>query len=340
MSLRSNLRVGIDHAARGLGLLQSFERRMRGGLTVLMYHRVLEARDCVDYPFPSLVMPAPHFEAQVAWLAHRTRPVTLGEGLEDRSEAADLPSIALTFDDGYWDNAAIVAPILERFGVRATFFVTSGFVESGEPMWFDRTVALVRGANSAQLAKAASASECPIPAKGTQGAARVSAVVEALKGCTLERRERFLEHLGREVGAGSGAELFRPMAPAEVAQLHASGHEIGSHSKSHAILPLLTDGELEAELTESRAQLRSWIGAEVRGFCYPNGSHDARVVEAARRAGYAYACTTEVPIERRPTDLLRLGRHDVTPGRVTRSSGMFDLTAFRAEISGLHARLR
>jgi hypothetical protein len=36
--------------------------------------------------------------------------------------------------------------------------------------------------------------------------------------------------------------------------------------------------------------LSELLGEEVEGFCYPYGSLDRAAVEAARRAGYAYAC--------------------------------------------------
>ena len=39
----------------------------------------------------------------------------------------------LTFDDGYLDNFRVALPILERYGIPATVFVTCGFIERGDP---------------------------------------------------------------------------------------------------------------------------------------------------------------------------------------------------------------
>lgn len=44
--------------------------------------------------------------------------------------------LAITFDDGYRDNHALAAPELERRGLPATFFITTGFIETElVPLW-------------------------------------------------------------------------------------------------------------------------------------------------------------------------------------------------------------
>jgi len=43
------------------------------------------------------------------------------------------PSIMLTFDDGYLDNWVLVWPLLKRYGMRATVFVSTDFIEPDAP---------------------------------------------------------------------------------------------------------------------------------------------------------------------------------------------------------------
>ncbi len=68
------------------------------------------------------------------------------------------------------------------------------------------------------------------------------------------------------------------------------GMEIGSHGLMHVSLPKADDVVLSAETVQSRAILQDLLGRQVRGFCYPYGDIDARVVAAVQAAGYDYAC--------------------------------------------------
>lgn len=84
----------------------------------------------------------------------------------------------------------------------------------------------------------------------------------------------------------------------QIREAAAGGTEIGSHGLLHQDLTKAPDDVLRQELRGSRDLLRELNGSLPRGFCYPYGHLDARVAEATRAAGYAYACA-------------------ITPGRLT-----------------------
>lgn len=62
--------------------------------------------------------------------------------------------------------------------------------------------------------------------------------------------------------------------------------DIGSHGLSHKNLTLLSEKELERELTESRQYLEDLIGKEVPYLAAPGGSINTRVIRKAQRSGY------------------------------------------------------
>lgn len=77
---------------------------------------------------------------------------------------------------------------------------------------------------------------------------------------------------------------------------------IGSQTVTHpADLRTLPAAKLAWEMRESKATLERRLGHPIPFLAYPNGKYDARVAEAARRAGYLMAFTEVLaPAERSP----------------------------------------
>ena len=75
----------------------------------------------------------PEFKSDLEFFLSRFEPVTLGDivGALNGTRTLSRPSFHLTFDDGFREMYDVVAPILQRAGVSATFFVTTGFLDGG-----------------------------------------------------------------------------------------------------------------------------------------------------------------------------------------------------------------
>ncbi|MFG2620485.1 polysaccharide deacetylase family protein [Streptomyces sp. NPDC048507] len=83
----------------------------------------------------------------------------------------------------------------------------------------------------------------------------------------------------------------KPLLTADdLREVAAAGQEVGSHGLLHQDLTAAPDDVLTHELRGSRELLGELTGTPPDGFCYPYGHLDARVVDATRAAGYAYAC--------------------------------------------------
>jgi len=87
-------------------------------LAVLLYHRVLPGHK--NNRLNTVVSEAA-FEKQLDRLSRKYRIVSLKDAVS--GSGADKLSVALTFDDGYWDNYEIVFPILKKKGLSAVFFL-------------------------------------------------------------------------------------------------------------------------------------------------------------------------------------------------------------------------
>ncbi len=102
-----------------------------GGVSgaIFMYHHVSTAVQPGRYARALTVTPV-EFEKQLRWLRDRgCAAVTVDELVRDtRAGSLATCEVALTFDDGYADVANIAAPMLRRFGDRATFYIATGYV--------------------------------------------------------------------------------------------------------------------------------------------------------------------------------------------------------------------
>jgi peptidoglycan/xylan/chitin deacetylase (PgdA/CDA1 family) len=106
-----------------------------------------------------------------------------------------------------------------------------------------------------------------------------------------------------------------PLMSAErIRALRRAGIDFGSHGVSHVKLAQVDRDRMRDEVTRSRRELEELLGEEVRHFCYPYGSHDHEVVEAARAAGYASAVTCVRAAACPGIDLLALPRKAISYG--------------------------
>lgn len=116
-------------------------RALRGRAMVVALHRVndVNAGD-------GLTLSPEQFEDHCHFLADSFDVVPLDQIVGRLEQGASFDRhVAITFDDGYLDNFEIAAPILTRYGLPATFFVTTGFIGTETVAPWDRHMATAPG---------------------------------------------------------------------------------------------------------------------------------------------------------------------------------------------------
>lgn len=111
----------------------AYQASFASSMTIVAFHRVNDALS----EEKSLTCSSAKFYDFCRFFASRFRVVPLSEQLRAcRSNTPMGGTLSITFDDGYRDNAEVAAPILKQLGLPATFFVTTGFIESQQvPFW-------------------------------------------------------------------------------------------------------------------------------------------------------------------------------------------------------------
>ena len=133
--MRTLLKATFARAAAATGALG---RRHAGRLVVLTFHRVRpDGEPAAERPMRALETPASDFRRLLAWMRERCEPLALADWLARETPPARA-AFAVTFDDGWADNAAHAFPVLRELGIPATIFLATGAVEDRTPFWWQR----------------------------------------------------------------------------------------------------------------------------------------------------------------------------------------------------------
>ena len=96
--------------------------------------------------------------------------------------------------------------------------------------------------------------------------------------------------LGGSLPGPSGEEL---MSAEQAKDLASRGHEVGSHTMSHADLSRLPEDRAREEIEGSRRALEDVLSVPVTAIAYPFGRHADATRAIAREAGYQMGVTTK-----------------------------------------------
>jgi len=287
------------------------QRCHEGQLLVVTFHRVLPELERAHYPYPGLVVTPSELSSCLGYFAQHYE-IDLISRLFARVQAGertDKPFLAITFDDGQWDNFAHAEPVLRTHQLRATFYIPTQAVEQARLIWHDELGYAVQEALRSEPGRAR-LRELFAHFGLALDALSAAQAVEAAKALDPEARRRLVAD-ATALTAVQPPLWGRLMEWSEIRALAERGHEIGSHSVTHELMPQLDDTRLAHESRASKQKIETEIGAEVRSYCYPNGSADQRCERAVASAGYQNAVTTRWGTNTRADSAFGLKRCDI-----------------------------
>jgi peptidoglycan/xylan/chitin deacetylase (PgdA/CDA1 family) len=325
-----------------LNQLKRIPRRIKnrfvaGGL-ILMYHRITDA---LPDPWGCCVSPE-NFAEHLELLRKEYQPVALSEfpGVISRSKfpLSGRRPVAVTFDDGYADNLLTALPLLRKYNIPATIFITTENINRQQEFWSDEMERILlqpgRLSAKASLTIARQHFEWDLGenAEYSEKDFKENLRWKAIESTTPTRRHALfrelypllqpLDDVSRDsiigelrVQAGL-KEAQRPthrfVTISELRELAQSELiEIGAHSVTHPPLSRRSEKEQWTEIHSSRMQLGNIPDQPVDSFAYPYGDYDAVSVRQVVKAGFVRACTTKACAVRKSDDPFELPRVQV-----------------------------
>lgn len=302
---------------------------------ILLYHRIVD----IDSD-PQLLCVSPRFfEEHLEIINRYYRPIHL-QYLRERLRRGNglHRSVVITFDDGYAENLYQAKPLLERYGVPATFFLTSGYIGQGREFWWDDLERLLLGPSqlprdlrvmvnghfyrwdlgdsatwNGDMAPDHLEWDVTCPEVPTPRHEVYRTLHRLLKPLDSKKRSSVLEGLAKTTGvAMEGRSTHRALTSEEVQQL-SKGElvEIGAHTVTHPQLSALSVKEQSWEIRESRRSLENLTNRLVMSFSYPFGSRgdfDDVAADLIRESGFQQACAAVPGVVTHKSDPYKLPR--------------------------------
>jgi peptidoglycan/xylan/chitin deacetylase (PgdA/CDA1 family) len=287
------------HRAGALKAMMELRRYAPGPSTVsiLTYHHV--ADDDTAYPYdPGVADATPNqFRRQMEMLARYGTPIGIDE-LIRAVEGAPLPKnpVMVTFDDGYRSCHDVALPILRAVGMRATFFVATGYISDRKLYWWERIAYCL---SQARLPAAIITYPRPVEVRARHPHAQ-RVLADIIKNTPNLDIKRFIDELCAAFGVEWSDEIEAMhagnliMSWDHVRALSRAGMDVESHGRWHRVLQTLDEGLLRDELEGSKQDLEAQLGRPCRAIAYPVGrriSHLSRIREAVKAAGYRIGMT-------------------------------------------------
>jgi peptidoglycan/xylan/chitin deacetylase (PgdA/CDA1 family) len=295
-------------------ILHRIKKRWQSKTVILMYHRIDET-PCDPW---ELAVHPKHFEEQLQFLKQHGHVVSMEELTTSLSnKTLKNKTVALTFDDGYLDNFTQAAPLLDKYRLPATFYITTGGIGTNDQFWWDELQDLILLNDSLpkqfhltindenidfdlgdehQLnqklkdqIKSWNAEQASID-KRTE---LYFTIWKNLRVCEPVIRKKYLQDIRN--WAGKQSERSGQMMNWEQVQSLSKNQlfSIGGHTVNHPALGAHPINIQKQEIVHGADTLRKMISKDIMGFAYPHGNYNHDTISILKEVGFNYAVTTE-----------------------------------------------
>ena len=217
------------------GVISLFRFVYRNKVIIIYYHKI----------HPTI------FENHVKYLKKKYTIISLQTFLSNKSKN-EKNRLIITFDDGHVDNFKLL-PILKKYSVPITVFITTGLINTKKGYWFS-----LEGLTN--------------PIK------------KMLKTLSDEQRLSYL----KENFDYSDEKNFDSPQSLSITQIENMSEwvDFQSHTITHPCLIRCNAEKSLLEISGSKLELEKITGKEVNTLAFPNGDYSEREVEFALNSGY------------------------------------------------------
>ena len=283
--------------------------------TIIMYHGVSSSNS----PYNKRHTLKKDFVNHLLFLKKHCNIITL-DSFFKKEFKKNTVNVAITFDDGYWNNYSIAKPILEELEVPATFFIT-GINETDEKfLWADFVdiVAHSRLKNKLHI----DTIDFSLKENVFFNDQISKSMHEYIKGdhADYDTKIKLYQNLTSDeismLFTKKNEEFWRLMSNNEIIETSKSKYiSIQSHGFYHNNLGTIKLEDALNEIKQSKKYLDNLTQKEINTIGFPDGSYTREVINACKNIGLKQYLAAEG----------YLYNEDVADERILDRKGMYDI---------------
>ncbi len=294
--MKASLKETLIHSLGGSLGLALFSPIRRHIVPVFMLHRMQDTAHGVEGHSPEFLDQALNYLANNGYSF-----ISLAELVRCMNTNTSPPknSVAFTCDDGFWDQAEVAAPILEKYNCPLTIFLITGFIDGELWPWDDRVKYMLTKTRKGAIDLVVDGDSLHFELDSAQAREHaLHALRDRLKECAHDEFLRVLEELELFAEVSTvwpPPDYYRPLSWDQARALEERNVQFAPHTVTHAILSKTSDQTAQYEINHSWQRLQQELKNPLPVFCYPTGrtqDFGSREMQLVERAGLELAVST------------------------------------------------
>lgn len=232
------------------------------------------------------------FEEIVANAIRKYQVLTLDDAINKMSTGINQNSIVFTFDDGYQDTYTEALPILEKYQVPATIYITSGFI-SREKYPYEFLLADVISEKKQLTYDIAGKKYTENTESNLEKITIYNKLKDKLRPISDHIRQPVIDSLCDDnVQSFIETDLFMNWDQVKKLNRHPL-ITIGAHTYSHSQLDLFQEQDVNQDIQKGTHDIEHNLDMKVSHFAYPYGGYDDASINLVKKNGFKSAVTTK-----------------------------------------------
>ncbi len=248
-------------------------RRKEFPVVIINYHSFVRDYDQTIEVHPTVTHRIDDFNREIRFLKNNFDVVPLDQVVNRLKSGKKFkkPTVAITVDDGFKDNYDLLFPILRKYKVNVTIFLTTGVIGTEKRLWVGRLEKKFLETVRKEIRLDGIFKGVNFDISSIEKKRKVYLqVVSRLKNIDTSERDRYLQMIEKKLGTPQ-YDTPTMLNWDEIREMHEANIHFGAHTVNHPILTNVSLDEAKKEILDSKIKIEQELGQPIRHFAFPNG---------------------------------------------------------------------